>query len=124
MASLRSATIRLAHSYPELREHLLPLLGKTGAGPEKDVRIVREALSILPKRSSFSSFKVEDGQAQYWFDLTYPFTDWAYKKGVKSSDPRAHEAYFSALLKKAKPKLAVYGAVPVVREMFVVIVVE
>jgi len=212
MASLRSATIRLAHEKPELREHLLPLLakaaaeaeeaildrqsartvdklvkillgpewtasiwksrrgvtrassagglgvegyygktwseairqaakaigltpqqaqerrekalGRVAAGPEEDKRIVREALSILPKRSSYSSFKVEDGQAQYWFDLTFPYTDWAYKKKVSHLDQRVHEAYFSALLKKVKPKLAVYGAVPVVRDLSVVIVVE
>lgn len=31
MASLRSNLIRLAHARPELREHLLPLLSKTGS---------------------------------------------------------------------------------------------
>lgn len=124
MASLRSSVIRLAHLKPELRSHLLPILKTATAQIEEDRALVREVLSLLPKRSTYSSFKVEDGQAQYWFDLTYPYTDWTYKKGVRSSDERAHETYFRPLLQKMKSKLATLGAVPVVRELMVVVVVE
>lgn len=121
-SSLRARTIRLAHEKPELREHLLPILKE--ATVEEDSRLVREALSILPKRSSYSTFKVVEGQGQYWFDLTYPYTDWTYKKGVSSHNDNAYRTYFEALLKKIKPKLAVYGAIPVARDLSVVIVKE
>lgn len=83
MSNLRSSIIRLAHSNPELRKDLLPLLSKTSA--------VDEAMAVAAKRSIEMENGIRDAlKAKGWV-----FTDGSTKGKVTDNNYYA-EMHFSS----------------------------
>ena len=96
------------------------------AAAEQTRELVKLVLSKLPKRSTFTKFIDVDGQDQYWFDLTWPYGDYAQrqapKRGVRHyDDERLYDGFFSALLRKLRAVLP-SDMSAVARDMSIVIV--
>lgn len=110
MDTLRARVIRLAHAQPSLRPHLLPLLAKTAADPnrESNAKAIARAIDSVTGRMSYSGtdeaeispdFRTIEGA--YRSDLpkegAYFVGEYEYERMVSEETARAREALTPAL---------------------------